>query len=253
MKVTFLGTGTSQGVPVIACQCDVCRHGSRFDKRLRSSVMIEVSGRVFVIDSGPDFRQQMLREDVVRLDGLFITHHHKDHIGGMDDVRSYNWILKRPMDVYASETTQTIIRSDFFYAFDEYGYPGAPAIELHTVNYEPFDAHGVIVQPLQGLHFNMPVLGFRIGDFAYITDMNYLPASTLAKLTDCKVIVMNALRKKKHVSHFNLEEAVHILEFLRPEKAYLTHISHQMGFHNEVEKALPGFIRLAYDGLKIEL
>jgi len=253
MKVTFLGTGTSQGIPVIACQCDVCRHGSRKDQRLRTSVLIEVDGRTFVIDSGPDFRQQMLKEDVLLLDGILVTHHHKDHIGGMDDVRSYNWVLKRPMDIYASEYSQTIIKSDFFYAFDEYGYPGVPSFNLHTVGSKPFVTHGIEVIPLEGLHHNLPVLGFRIGDFAYLTDMNYLPADTMAKLTDCKVIVLNALRKKYHFSHFTLEQAVEILDFLRPEKAYLTHISHLMGFHDEVNKELPHFIRLAYDGLKIEI
>jgi len=253
MRVTFLGTGTSQGVPVIACQCDVCRSSSQFDKRLRSSVLIEVDGLTFVIDSGPDFRQQMLREDVRKLDGIFVTHHHKDHIGGMDDVRSFNWIHKRPMDIYASEESQIIIKSDFFYAFGDYGYPGVPSLKLHTIGSEPFNANGIRVTPLEGLHLRLPVLGFRIGDFAYLTDMNYIPPETLMKLTDCKIIVLNALRKKKHVSHFNLEEAVQILEFLHPVKAYLTHISHQMGVHAEIEKELPGFIRLAYDGLKIEV
>ncbi len=253
MKVTFLGTGTSQGVPVIACQCDVCRHGGPFDKRLRASVLIETENRTFVIDSGPDFRQQMLKEDVTKLDGILVTHHHKDHIGGMDDVRSYNWVQKRPMDVYASEQSQMIIKSDFFYAFDEFDYPGVPSFALHTIGTEPFDVHGVKVIPIEGLHYTLPVLGFRIGDFAYITDMNFLPAREMVKLLDCKVIVLNALRRKYHFSHFTLEQAVEILEFLRPEKAYLTHISHKMGFHEEVNKELPDFIRLSYDGLKIEV
>jgi phosphoribosyl 1,2-cyclic phosphate phosphodiesterase len=253
LRITFLGTGTSQGVPVIACNCEVCRNGNKKDKRLRSSVMIEIEGKVIIIDAGPDFRYQLLREKVEKLDGILITHYHKDHIGGMDDVRSFNWLTKKPVDIYATLESQKVIRNDFFYAFEENAYPGTPSFNLHTVNRHKFNVKGIEVEPLEALHFKMPVLGFRIGDFAYLTDTNYLPVNTLKKLIGCKIIVLSALRKEKHVSHFNLEEATRILEFLRPEKAYLTHISHLMGLHEDTNRLLPEFIDLAYDQLSFEI
>lgn len=253
MKITFLGTGTSQGVPVIACPCAICRSNNPKDKRLRSSVMIESGGKVIVVDAGPDFRQQLLRENVKRLDAILITHHHKDHIGGIDDVRSFNWLMKKPMDIYADEKSQEIIKIDFSYAFDEFKYPGVPSINLHHILDNGFNVADIHVIPLEVLHYGMKVNGFRFGDFAYITDANYIPPSTLEKLSGCKVIVLNALRKEKHISHFNLEEAISMLEFLKPEKAYLTHLSHLMGLHNEVKKLLPDFIDLAFDGLVLEI
>lgn len=253
MKITFLGTGTSQGVPVVACNCAICQSESKKDKRLRSSVLVEVEGKNIVIDAGPDFRYQLLREKVAKLDGILITHHHKDHIGGLDDVRSFNWLTKKAVDIYATTDSQKVIMNDFFYAFQENRYPGVPSFKIHTIDNHQFDLKGIEIEPLEALHMSLPVLGFRINDFAYITDANYLPLSTLKKLTDCKVIVLSALREKKHISHFNLEEAVNILEFLRPEKAYLTHISHLMGFHEEVNKKLPGFIALAYDQLCVNI
>lgn len=253
MKITFLGTGTSQGVPIIACPCAVCHSINPKDKRLRSSVMVEEKDKVLVVDAGPDFRQQLLRENVQRLDAILITHHHKDHIGGIDDVRSFNWLMKKPMDIYADEKSQERIKIDFSYAFDNNKYPGVPSIRLHPIENRQFDIQGIQVLPLEVLHYGMKVNGFRFGDFAYITDANYIPPATLDKLEGCKVIVLNALRKEKHVSHFNLEEAIRMLEFLHPEKAYLTHLSHLMGFHEEVEKLLPEFIRLAYDGLVLDM
>ncbi len=253
MRVTFLGTGTSQGVPVIACGCDVCTKGGEKDRRLRTSVMIEVDNTVFNIDAGPDFRQQMLRENVKRLDAILITHCHKDHIAGLDDVRSFNYLYKKPMDIYAVPRDQKAIENEFAYAFGEDKYPGVPEFNMHTIGYEKFSVNGVEIIPLPALHLKMEVMGFRIGDFSYITDTNYIPASTLKLIAGSKVVVLNALRKRKHISHYNLDEAVKILEFLRPEQAFITHISHLMGFHDEVEKELPEFIRFAYDGLKIEL
>ena len=253
MKITFLGTGTSQGVPVVACQCDVCQKGTKKDKRLRSSVLVEIEDKVFVIDAGPDFRYQLLREKVTKLDGILVTHHHKDHIGGMDDVRSFNWLTRKAVDIYASKASQQVIMNDFMYAFDENAYPGVPSFQLHTITNKTFNIKGVSIEPLEALHLKMPVLGFRIDDFAYITDANYLPQETLKKLIGCKVIVLNALRKEKHISHFNVEEAVEILNFLRPEKAYLTHISHLMGYHDAINKMLPDFVELAYDQLTISI
>ena len=252
MKITFLGTGTSQGVPVIACPCEVCREGTRKDKRLRSSVLVEHNKLAFVIDAGPDFRYQMLRQGVESLNAILVTHCHKDHIAGLDDVRSYNYLQKKPMDVYASSRDQKAIKQEFSYAFSKNNYPGLPSINLIDVKNEII-IDNVHIEVLPVLHLKMEVYGYRIGDFAYITDTNYIPGSTMAKLLDCKVIVLNAVRKQEHVSHYNLEKAIKILEFLRPEKAYLTHISHFMGFHEEVQKELPDFIELAYDELTFEL
>lgn len=252
MKITFLGTGTSQGVPVIACPCGVCKSNSTKDKRLRSSVLVQTEEATIVIDAGPDFRYQMLREDVKSLDAILITHSHKDHIAGIDDVRSYNYLQKRPMDIYASIRDQEAIKQEFSYAFREHLYPGVPEINLHDIQLEIM-IRETKVEVLPVLHMKMEVYGYRIGDFAYITDTNYIPEDTMVRLLNCKVIVLNALRKEPHVSHYNLDEAVRVLEFLRPEKAYLTHISHLMGLHEDVEKELPGFIRLAYDGLAIDI
>jgi len=253
MRVTFLGTGTSQGVPVIACQCKVCQQDKEKDHRLRSSVMIETQSERIVIDAGPDFRQQMLREKVTRLDAILITHHHKDHIAGLDDVRSFNWFSKKPMDVYASAKDQEQIKAEFSYAFSDNSYPGVPEINLITISNDEFYVGKAKIKPLEVLHMKMDVRGFKVGKFAYITDANYLPAQIMNELLDCEVIVLNALRKQKHVSHFSLDEAITVLKFLRPTKAYLTHISHLMGYHHEIEKQLPDFIRLAYDGLQIEI
>jgi len=252
MKITFLGTGTSQGVPVIACHCQVCSEGSKKDKRLRSSVLVEHTKLAYVIDAGPDFRYQMLRQGVESLDAILVTHCHKDHIAGLDDVRSYNYLQKKPMDVYASSRDQKAIKQEFSYAFSHNNYPGLPSINLCNIKNE-ITINNVRIDVLPVLHLKMEVYGYRIGDFAYITDTNYIPGSTMAKLLDCKVIVLNAVRKQEHASHYNLEKAIKILEFLRPEKAYLTHVSHFMGFHEEVQKELPDFIELAYDGLTFEL
>lgn len=253
MQVTFLGTGTSQGVPVIACTCPICTQGKAKDRRLRSSVLISHKDTQITIDAGPDFRQQMLREGVQKLDGILITHSHKDHIAGLDDVRSFNYIYRQAMNIYAMERDQEAIRKEFSYAFGDDRYPGVPNMNLITLTEETFTLGDLEIIPLPVLHMKMQVMGFRMGDFSYITDTNFIPGETLEKIAGSKIIVLNALRKKPHPSHFNLEEAMKVLEFLRPEKAYLTHISHLMGFHEEVQKELPDFIELAYDGLKIEV
>lgn len=253
MKITFLGTGTSQGVPVVGCNCEVCRDNDIHNKRLRSSVMVEVGETRFTIDAGPDFRYQMLREKVSDLDCILITHCHKDHIAGLDDVRAFNYLLKKNMKVYTTERDQRAIKKEFSYAFGENLYPGVPRFDLVTIDEAPFNIGNVNVIPLKALHLKMEVTGFRIGDFAYITDTNYIPVETFAAISDCKVIVLNAVRKKPHPSHYSLDEAIKVLEFIRPEKAYITHISHLMGKHDDVSKELPDFISLAYDGLVVEM
>lgn len=252
MKVTFLGTGTSQGVPVPGCICSVCRNGGKKDNRLRSSVLIEIDDLVITIDAGPDFRYQMIRENVSKLDAIIITHSHRDHIAGLDDVRAYNYILKKPMDIYSSVYDQEEIKREFSYAFSN-NYRGLPKYNLITIGDDEFYIKNTKITPIVALHLNIEVRGFRIGDFAYITDTNYIPGSSLSKLNGCKVIVINALRKEKHPSHYNLEEALKVISFLNPEKAYLTHISHLMGFQQNIKKELPKNVNVAYDGLKLEI
>ena len=253
MKITFLGTGTSQGVPIIACPCNVCNSTNVKDKRLRSSVLIEINGKVFVIDTGPDFRQQMLRENVKTLDAVIFTHAHKDHIAGFDDVRAYNYVLKKKIDVYADTIVQKAIHREFPYIFDEIKYPGIPEITLHLIDNKPFKIEGTEFIPIQLMHHQLPVLGFRTGDFTYITDANFISEEEKKKVRGSKIIVLNSLRREQHISHFTFEQAIELMKELKPEKGYFTHISHQLGLHDEVEKELPDFISLAYDGLKLEL
>lgn len=253
MKVTFLGTGTSQGVPVIACDCAVCLSENEKDKRLRSSVLIEDKGKTLVIDTGPDFRQQMLRENVQQLDAVVFTHEHKDHIAGLDDVRAFNFKQQKDMDIYASEAVQKALKREFYYAFEEHKYPGVPHLNLKTITSDPFKIEGVEMIPIDVWHYKMPVKAFRVDNFTYITDANRIEEEELEKIKGSDVIVINALRKQEHISHFTLTEAVELLKELNPKKAYLTHISHLLGKHDEVQKELPDFIQIAHDGLKIIL
>lgn len=253
MKITFLGTGTSQGIPVIACNCDVCLSENEKDKRLRVSVLIEHLGKTIVIDTGPDFRQQMLRADVQKLDAVVFTHEHKDHIAGLDDVRAFNFKQSRDMDIYATPHVQNALRREFHYAFDEYKYPGVPELKLHTIGDDVFDVEGIKFLPINVKHYKLPVKAYRVGNFTYITDANKIEEDELEKIKGSEVIVINALRKEFHISHFTLEEAVELLVKLKPKKAYLTHISHYMGKHDEVQKELPDFIEIAYDGLSFNL
>ena len=253
MKVTFLGTGTSQGVPVIACNCEVCISENEKDKRLRSSILIADKGKVIVIDTGPDFRQQMLRENVQQLDAVVFTHEHKDHIAGLDDVRAFNFKQNKDMEVYASEETQTALKREFYYAFGDNPYPGVPKIKLNTITDSPFIIGNIELYPINVWHYKMPVKAFRIGSFTYITDANRIEEKELEKIKGSEVIVINALRKTDHISHFKLAEAVELLESLKPKKAYLTHISHLLGKHEEVQKELPDFIQIAHDGLVLNL
>ncbi len=253
MKITFLGTGTSQGIPVISCSCEVCTSKNPKDNRLRVSVMIEEEGKNFVIDSGPDFRQQMLREKVKSLSAVVFTHEHKDHIAGLDDVRAFNYFSGNPIDVYGDERVHIALRREYHYAFSGVNYPGIPKLNVHLIDKNPFDVQGVKFIPIEVLHYQLPVLGFRVNDFTYITDANYISDEELLKIKGTKVLVLNALRKEKHISHFTLNEAIELIEKLKPERAYLTHISHQLGLHDEVSKELPENVYLAYDGLQIEL
>ncbi len=253
MRITFLGTGTSQGIPVIECVCEVCSSSDLKDKRLRVSVLIETAGKKFVIDTGPDFRQQMLSHHVNQLDAVLFTHEHKDHVAGLDDVRAFNYIQKRPMNVYATERVQSALKREFYYAFEHEKYPGVPQIELQTISNQTFTVEGVEILPIQVMHFKLPVMGFRIGDFTYITDANYIAPEEMEKIKGSRVLVLNALRREPHVSHFTLDEAIQVIQELQPGQAVLTHISHLMGTHREVSKNLPSNIHLAYDNLTVTI
>lgn len=249
MKITFLGTGTSQGIPVIACECKTCLSEDPNDKRLRTSLLVESGDTTLLIDAGPDFRQQMLREHVIKLDSILLTHEHKDHIGGLDDVRAFNYISRDAIDIYAEERVQKALKKEYSYVFSEYQYPGVPKMRLNPVPEEGFEIKGIKIDPVRVFHYRLPVYGFRIGDFAYITDANYIPEESKEKLIGVKYLVINALRKEKHISHFTLREAIDIIKEVSPKKAFLTHISHQMGLHTEISKELPSGVVLACDGL----
>ncbi len=253
VKLTFLGTGTSQGVPVVACQCPVCLSDAPKDKRLRASVMVETETQCLVVDAGPDFRQQMLKHQVHHLNGILLTHEHVDHIFGLDDIRAFNWEQKQPSDIYAEERVQIAIRRIFDYVFASFKYPGIPQMRLHQIDNEPFTIGNMEIIPIRGYHYKLPVFGFRFGKIAYITDVNRLEHAELKKLENLEVLILNALRKEDHISHYSLSQALDVIDKVRPGKAYLTHISHQMGFHEEVQKELPENVFLAYDGLQIEV
>ncbi len=253
MKITFLGTGTSQGVPVIGCPCDVCRSLDYRDKRLRSSIHLSVNDASYVIDTGPDFRQQMLREDIKHLDAVIFTHGHKDHTAGLDDVRAYNFMQRMDMPVYGDLKLLEQLKIEFHYAFEANKYPGTPQLQLMEIGTLPFTIGRTQFIPLPVHHLNMAVLGFRINDFSYITDANFIPEETRKLLAGTKVLVLNALQREKHISHFNLEEAVEMARLIGAKQTYFTHISHKLGLHKSVEKELPASMALAYDGLSITL
>jgi phosphoribosyl 1,2-cyclic phosphate phosphodiesterase len=251
VKITFLGTGTSQGVPVIACDCNTCLSSDQHDKRLRTSLLLETEDTTLVIDAGPDFRQQMLREHVTRLDAILLTHEHKDHIAGLDDVRAFNYKSQDAIDIYCEGRVQKVIKKDYSYVFSEYQYPGIPKMRLNSIPEHAFTIKKIQIVPIRVFHYRLPVYGFRIGNFAYITDANYIPEESKEKLYGVKYMVINALRKEKHISHFSLREAVDFIREISPKKAYITHISHQMGLHKEISKELPSEIILGYDGLSL--
>jgi phosphoribosyl 1,2-cyclic phosphate phosphodiesterase len=254
LKVTFLGTGTSQGVPVIACECEVCLSSDMNDRRLRVSVLIETKGKTIVIDSGPDFRYQMLRAGVKNLDAILYTHEHKDHVAGLDDVRAFNYKQQSEVDIYADKRVQEALKNEFHYVFSGNNYPGIPRLILNTIeDGQPFQAAGIDIIPISVMHFQLPVFGFRIGDFTYITDAKTITAEEKLKIKGSDILVINALQKEKHISHFTLEEALELAAEIGANKTYLTHISHRLGSHAEVSKQLPEGVFLAYDGLELEL
>jgi len=251
LHVTFLGTGTSQGVPVIACGCRVCSSTDPRDKRLRTSVLVSDGITTVVIDSGPDFRQQLLREGVKKIDGLVFTHEHKDHIAGLDDIRAFNYVLGKPVDIYASLQVQTAIRREFHYAFDAVKYPGVPELKLHTITEEPFRIGTLEFIPIKVKHYLMDVFGFRIGGFTYITDAKVIPPEELEKVKGSEYLVLNALRREEHISHLTLAQALELMRLIRPHQGFLTHLSHQMGLHAELEQELPPGVCIAYDGQQV--
>ncbi|MDB4903852.1 MAG: fold metallo-hydrolase [Mucilaginibacter sp.] len=253
MTITFLGTGTSQGVPVIACNCEVCTSTDFRDTRLRSSILIEAEGKVIVIDSGPDFRYQMLRANVQRLDAIVFTHEHKDHIAGLDDIRAFNYRQKGPIDIYANIQVQNALQKEFHYIFQEFIYPGIPEIKMHTIDKEIFEIGKVRFLPIEVLHYKLPVLGFRINNFTYITDAKTISETEKEKIKGSKILVVNALQKQMHISHLTLDEAVAFAEEIGAEKTYFTHISHRLGRYQDIARELPNGIELAYDGLKLNV
>lgn len=253
MRITFLGTGTSQGVPLISCKCAVCASADERDKRLRSSVALTIGEQYIVIDSGPDFRQQMLRDNATHLDAIVFTHEHKDHIAGLDDVRAFNFTMGQPVNVFCTEQVEEALRREFHYAFSEKKYPGVPQIILNRIENAPFNINGITFTPIEVLHFKMKVFGFRIGNFTYITDANFISEEEIQKIIGSEILVLNGLRKEAHPSHFTFDEALELIARIKPKEAYLTHISHQLGKHADVTAELPPNVHLAYDGLTLEL
>lgn len=253
MRVTFLGTGTSQGVPVIACGCEVCTSADKHDKRLRSSILIEADDKTVAIDSGPDFRYQMLRANVQHLDAIVYTHEHKDHVAGMDDVRAFNFKQQEPMNIYADPRVQAALMREFPYVFAENKYPGIPQVNMHAIGDEGFHIGSIHFTPIEVMHYKLPVLGFRINDFTYITDAKTVSEAEKEKIKGSKILVINALQKQTHISHFTLDEAIAFAREIGAETTYFTHIAHRLGKHADVTAELPAGIELAYDGLTLNI
>jgi Metal-dependent hydrolases of the beta-lactamase superfamily I len=253
LTIRFLGTGTSQGIPVIACDCEVCSSSDPRDKRLRSSVLLQLADKNIIIDTGPDFRYQMLREHIDHLDAILFTHSHKDHIAGLDDVRAFNRQQGGAIDIYGTREVHEALKREFYYAFAAKKYPGVPQLELHEITLSPFSLFGKKIIPIEVMHYMMPVLGFRLGDFTYITDAKTVSDSQVRKIIGTKILVVNALQRDPHISHFTLDEAIAFAQRVGAAQTYFTHISHRLGLHEEVDRELPKGISLAYDGLVLDM
>ena len=253
MKVTLLGTGTSLGVPVIACDCPVCQSTDERDRRMRTAALLETNGQVWAIDAGPDFRMQMLVNKVKRLDGIFLTHEHRDHTAGLDDVRAFNWNTKQPIQIFGEQRVLKSVQREFAYAFETFKYPGVPDFSLNEISNRTIHLDGLEIMPVRVFHHKLPVLGFRIGNFGYVTDANRIPDEEMVKLQNLEVLIINGLRYEAHLSHYSLPEALEVIAQLQPRRAVITHISHQLGLHVEVNKLLPPNVELGYDGMVIEI
>lgn len=253
MKVSFLGTGTSQGVPVIGCNCSVCTSLDFRDQRFRSSILFEVDGISLVVDTGPDFRMQMLRAGIKKLDAVLFTHEHKDHTAGLDDIRPFNFLQKKDIPIFGRSHVLEQIQREYSYIFSGKKYPGVPMVETIVIDNRPFQIEGIQIIPIPVMHYKLPVLGFRIGDFTYITDANFIPEESIELILGTEILVLNALQKEAHISHFTLDEAVAIAHRIGAKQTYFTHISHRLGNHAQIEDELPEGIALAYDGLTVTL
>lgn len=251
-RLTFLGTGTSQGIPMIGCGCEVCKSQDPRDKRLRASVLVEHEGLRVLVDAGPDFRYQMLRAGVSSLDAILLTHNHKDHTGGLDDIRAFNYHEKRATQIYCEKYVEESLRKEYSYAFEEIKYPGAPEWDVHIIDENPFTIKGVEITPIRGRHFKLPVLGYRFGNIAYCTDMNHIPEEEYSKLQGLDHFIINCVRRGRHISHYSLEQAMEVAEKVGAKHSWLTHLSHQLPCHEELTKELPEGILPAFDGLVIE-
>jgi len=251
MKITLLGTGTSQGVPVIACDCKVCKSSNSKDNRLRSSVMIEIDNQTFVIDTGPDFRQQMLRENVQNIDAVLFTHHHKDHVAGMDDVRAFNHKWKKDIDVFCNAITEEALHKEFPYVFSDMQYPGIPKVNVTLFKNKKFNINNIDILPIKAQHYLLPVFGFRIHNFVYLSDVSEVSEKEKEKMKGADLIILDALRRTPHISHLSLDQAITLLEDLSPKRALLTHISHLMGLHDKVNNELPSYVQLGFDRQQI--
>ncbi len=252
-SITLLGTGTSQGIPIVGCKCPVCTSTDPRDARLRTSAFVEINGVNILIDCGPDLRQQLLRNNITKVDAILVTHEHKDHLGGLDDIRPIYFMQKEPMNIYALQRVLNVIRKDYDYAFKPNPYPGVPSFQLNAIRDDAFYVKGIEIQPIHVRHLTLPILGYRIGNIGYITDASFIAETEMNKLMGLDVLVINALRVQEHYSHFNLAQALQVIEQLQPKRAYLTHLSHRMGVYDEASSMLLDNVFLGIDGLKIEV
>ena len=251
-QLTFLGTGTSQGVPMIGCGCEVCKSTDPRDKRLRSSVLVKHEGVKILVDAGPDFRYQMLRAGVSSLDAILLTHNHKDHTGGLDDIRAFNYLEKKATQIYCEKYVEESLRKEYSYAFEEIRYPGAPEWDVHIIDDKPFTVNGVEIIPIRGRHFKLPVLGYRFGNIAYCTDMNHIPDEEYEKLQNLDHFIINCVRRGRHISHYSLEQAIEVTQKVGAKHSWLTHLSHQLPCYEDLKKELPEGILPAFDGLVLD-